>query len=722
MPLADTLLEPGKNCCAVARAERVAFLIDSEDYFRAFWHAAQRAERSILILGWDFDSRTRLHFDPVEPGDPPVILGEFLNYLVRRRRGLRIRVLDWDYPMLYGTDRELPPEYGLGWEPAKHVTLHYDDTHPFAGSQHQKVVVIDDAIAFSGGIDLAQRRWDRCGHQTKEPHREIDGTPYPPVHDLMIAVDGDAAHALGNLARARWHTATGERLRRCTPPKGDAWPEVLAVDVKGVEVGIARTFPATEDKPAVREVERLYLDMIAAAKRNIYIENQYFTSPAIAEALERRLQEPKGPNVLLVLRLLSHGWLEEHTMHVLRSRLLQRMRRADRHGRFRVCYPHVPGLPEGQCLDVHSKLMIVDDSLLRIGSSNLCNRSMGVDSECDILVEARGRRDVEAAIRGFRERLLGEHLACEQEDVRKACANGAPLCKIVDELCGREHTLKKLEENQEWPDAVLELAAVADPAEPITQGFFGPASKPAKSGPAWGKLAIIALIIAALAAAWRFTPLADLITPQKAIEWAKDFGGRPWAPYAVALAYTPACFVLFPRPLITLAAVIAFGPWLGFVIALSGVVFSAGVTYLAGMRMRRSTVRRLAGQKLTEMIEVLRKHGLLAMTLLRLVPIAPFAVEGIVAGAVRLKLWHLLVGTALGMLPGTLATTIFGDQLEAAFSEGRGINWWIIAGVAVLLVGGGFAVRRWFQRMAAGAGRAKRRSTTSGRTVAAQSG
>jgi len=190
----------------------------------------------------------------------------------------------------------------------------------------------------------------------------------------------------------------------------------------------------------------------------------------------------------------------------------------------------------------------------------------------------------------------------------------------------------------------------------------------------------------------------------------------------VALAYTPACFVLFPRPLITLAAVIAFGPWLGFTIALSGVVLSAAVTYFAGMRMRRSTVRRLAGQRLAEMIEVLRRHGLLAMTLLRLVPIAPFAVEGIVAGAVRLKLWHLLVGTALGMLPGTLATTVFGDQLEAAFSEGRGVNWWIIAGVVALLVGGGFAVRRWFQRMAKGAARAKRRSTNSGRPVAAQSG
>jgi uncharacterized membrane protein YdjX (TVP38/TMEM64 family) len=88
------------------------------------------------------------------------------------------------------------------------------------------------------------------------------------------------------------------------------------------------------------------------------------------------------------------------------------------------------------------------------------------------------------------------------------------------------------------------------------------------------------------------------------------------------------------------------------------------------------------------------------MTLLRLVPLAPFAVEGIVAGAMRLKLWHLLAGTALGMLPGTLAATLFGDQLETALSGG-GVNWWVIGGAALLLTGGVIAVKRWFARMAA---------------------
>lgn len=700
----DSILQTGSNCCAIARAERVALLIDSEAYFQAFFRAALNARHSITILGWDFDSRTRLHFNPLEKNDPPPLLGDFLNHLVHRQRRLQIRILNWDYPMAFGTDRELRPLYGFGWTPARRVHLRYDDTHPFAGSQHQKVVVIDDAIAFAGGIDLALRRWDTIGHCTPDERRMVDGAPYPPVHDLMIMMDGEAAGALGNIARARWQHATGKKLRPCPAPAGDLWPEGIRVDISNVEVGIARTVPPCDGKPAIREVEQLYLDMIAAARRMLYIENQYFTSPSITAALEQRLKEPDGPEVVLVLRLLSHGWLEEHTMHVLRCRLLANLFHADHYGRLHVCYPDVPDLADGCCLDVHSKLMIADDSLLRIGSSNLSNRSMGVDSECDILIEALDNPATEEAIRDFRERLLAEHLDCQPAEVRAMQEKGGSLGAMIDAMDGRRRTLRKLEDIPEWSDTVIELASVADPNEPIAHDFLKIAphiDSAEKSGPAWGRLLMLTAVIACLTALWRFTPLAEIVTPQKAITWAKAFGDQPWAPFALILAYTPACFIFFPRPLITLAAVIAFGPWRGFFCAMTGILIATAVTYFAGTYMQRDTVRRLAGPGLDRMIEVMRKQGLLAIALLRLVPIAPFAVEGIVAGAVRLKLWHLLGGTALGMLPGTLATTVFGNQLESAFSNG-GVNWWLVAAIGAVLIGGSFAVRRWFKNMAGG--------------------
>jgi phospholipase D1/2 len=443
--------------------------------------------------------------------------------------------------------------------------------------------------------------------------------------------------------------------------------------------------------------------MIASARHTLYIENQYFTAPRLAAALEKRLAEPDGPEIVLVLRLLSHGWLEEHTMHVLRTKLIQRLQRADAHKRFRVYYPHIPGLADGCCLDVHSKLMIADDALLRIGSSNLCNRSMSVDTECDVVVEARGRAPVAAAIRDFRARLVAEHLGVPPAAVGRELAASGSLRATIDALAGEGRTLKPLADLPHWPEAIVNVAAVADPEEPIAlQALLDEReilTSESSAHPAWGQLVALFALIAGLTMLWRYGPLAGVASPENVIDWAKDFGAQWWSPLVLMALYTPACLVMFPRPLITLAAVIAFGPWLGFGYALLGIVGSAVVTYYIGRRMRRDAVRRLAGKKLDRMAEVLRKYGLLAMTLLRLVPLAPFAVESIVAGAVHMRMWHVAAGTALGLIPGTFATAVFGNQIESALSGGD-INWWAVGGVIGLLAAGGWGVNRWFRKMA----------------------
>ncbi|HMC15260.1 MAG TPA: phospholipase D-like domain-containing protein, partial [Albitalea sp.] len=497
-----SILRPGYNCWTVARAERVAFLVDAADYFKAFYEAALRAKRSITILAWDFNSQTQLHFDPVAPNGPPALLGEFLNWLVQRRHSLHVHVLNWDYPMVFGADREFPPLYGFGWTPARRVHLRYDDTHPFAGCQHQKIVVIDDSVAFIGGIDLTVRRWDNPEHAADDPRRMVYGKPYPPFHDLMVAVDGEAARQLAVLTRERWLAATDQKLKPVTfrgVSDNDPWPEGFPPDLQAVEVGIARTAPPRAEQPAVREVEKLYIDMIAAARRTLYIENQYFTAPRLAAALEKRLAEPEGPEVVLVLRLLSHGWLEEHTMHVLRTRLIERLRKADRFGRFHVYYPHVPGLAERCCLDVHSKLMVVDDRIVRVGSSNLCNRSLGLDTEADIAIEARGRPQVSNAIRRFRDRLIAEHLGVPVEKVRVEIERSGSINGAIKVLAHDGRSMRELDSLPEWSDAVVNVAAVADPDEPIALDELlldrhqeGEA-EPEK--PAWAKLALIVLLV-----------------------------------------------------------------------------------------------------------------------------------------------------------------------------------------------------------------------------------
>jgi len=698
-----SLFELGRNCRAIATTPRVALLVDAENYFSAFMRAALRARHSIVILAWDFDSRARLHWD--DACDTPPLVGDFLNHLVKRRRGLQVYILNWDYPMVYGTDREFPPIYGLGsWSPRRHVHFEYDNTQPIGGSHHQKIVAIDDAMAFSGGLDLTGRRWDTCDHKARDPRRISGEKPYPPFHDVMIAVDGDAAGALGQVARERWERATGHRIPPA-PRGADPWPEDLAVQVRNAPTAVSCTFPDLEPHRGARQIEALYLDMIARAQRCIYIENQYFTAEKIGEALAARLAERDGPEIIVVSRLLSHGWLEEHTMHVLRTDLVRRLRAADAHGRFEIYYAHVPGLEEGTCVDVHSKMIIVDDEWLRIGSANLCNRSMGLDTECDVTLEARREPAISAAIADFRTRLLAEHLDTEAARVAAEIERRGSLIAAINAMHSSGRTLERLDGLPEWPEAVISAAQVVDLERPVALDKlveeFSPDLETEKGGPAWGKLALAVSVLVGLTALWRYTPLADVVTTDRIAAWAEQFGNVGWAPFAVMAAYTPASIVMFPRPLITLFAVIAFGPWLGWATAMSGILLAAFVIYFVGRMMQRATVRRLAGHSVNRISEVLRRRGLVAMTALRLVPIAPFSVESLVAGALRLRARDLLGGTFLGMLPGTLAATVFGDQLHAALDDPESVNYWLIAGVVLLFAIGMLLVRRWFVKQMA---------------------
>jgi phospholipase D1/2 len=218
----------------------------------------------------------------------------------------------------------------------------------------------------------------------------------------------------------------------------------------------------------------------------------------------------------------------------------------------------------------------------------------------------------------------------------------------------------------------------------------------ARRGPAWGRLAAIVLVCAALAAAWRYTPLSEFVTAERTIAWARAVRGTPWAPVVVVLIYTPAAFVMFPRPLLTLLTVIAFGPWLGFAYGMAGILLSALATYYTGRIMRPKTVERLAGAKFDNVRKVLREHGLAAMTAIRIVPGPPFALEGIIAGAMRIRLWHYMAGTFIGMTPGVLATSVFGDQLTRALEDPSTINWWLVAAVLIAFAVLTWLVRRWF--------------------------
>ena len=460
---AASLFEPGRNCHAVARAARVALLVDSQPYFSALREALLKARRSILIVGWDFDGAMKL-----EPDRRDEELRELLVALIRERPELEIRILVWGLSVVWGPSTEYTPVISAGWHELPGIVYRYDTEHPVGASHHQKVVCIDDALAFVGGIDLTSQRWDTAEHAADHPLR-IDrlGRSYRPVHDLEIAVDGEAARAVAETVRERWRRAFGEDIP-AGDPESDPWPDGLPADLLDIDVAVARTLPACDRGGQACEIAELNLDAIAAARRWLYIETQYLTADAIGEALRARLDEPDGPEIVVVMRRRNDGWIEHFAMGSNRDRLVRRLAKSPGAARLRCYYAASPA--EGgseQEIDVHSKAMVVDDRFVRIGSSNLNNRSLGLDSECDLAVEAR-TAEQRRAVLAFRDRLLAEHMDCAPEQIAAVTAETGSLIAAIERLNVGPRGLRELKVGaQEGPDEPLPASPLLDPQEPI---------------------------------------------------------------------------------------------------------------------------------------------------------------------------------------------------------------------------------------------------------------
>lgn len=399
-----SLLRDGEACWRRAKANRVSFIVDAAQYFAAAKAAMLKAEKAVYLIGWEFDLGIRLRPDQKDAPVPDQ-LRQFLVHIASQRPDLEIFMLQWDGAMAFNIARQLASFLLLKAQTKPQIHFRLDSEHPTGACHHQKIVVIDDAIAFCGGIDMTTKRWDTPEHIPDDQRRSAHGSVPESWHDMTTAVDGDAAKSLGELARWRWKLATGSEL---PVPDGDnaIWPDALSVDCRDVEVAISRTLPAYKEELGTFEIERLWTDAIAAAGKSIYIENQYLSSGAIAEALKARLRERNGPEIVIILPSSAESWLESEVMDSARSLIISDLRAADREGRLGIYYP-VNAADEP--IYVHAKVLIVDDRFIRVGSSNMSNRSMRFDSECDLAIESANEA-TGAVIRDLRGKLLAEHL------------------------------------------------------------------------------------------------------------------------------------------------------------------------------------------------------------------------------------------------------------------------------------------------------------------------
>jgi len=689
-----------ENCWQVAEAEKVAFLIDGESYFRTLADACESARRTVFIIGWDIDSRIRLRR---APGDRQETFRQFIDRLAQEKPELQIYLLEWDFAMLYSLEREFWPLLSFDWQTHERVHFELDDCHPLGASHHQKIVVVDDRVAFVGGFDLARCRWDTSEHRPDHPERQDNGTPYGPFHDVQMLIAGEVAGKLGELARKRWERATGELIAGTDAGDSDLWPGEVATDLEKVSVAILRTESKYDGQPEVREIERFYCEAIDRAERFIYLENQYLTSHVIGDALEKSLGKSSGPEILIVLPRECSGWLEKETMGAMRQRLLKRLFDADQQRRLRVCYPDRQDLGSA-VINVHSKILIVDDALLTIGSANLNNRSMGFDSECNLAIAAENQDHVAAAIAGLRNRLLAEHLGTDPEAFACRFIDSGSLLEAVAACAHQERSLEDLPATgngllpESLPaDVLVDPERVVNFEDLLDYLDIGTGQRQEQAGikqKAWRFAAVIAAALL-LAMLWRWSPLKQWLTLDALLAAADALRESSLTVPLVLTIYLLGSCLMFPITLMILATALSFGPYLGFALAFFGSLLGGLASYLLGRWLGRDVVRKLAGDKVNRLSRKLARRGWLTIALIRIVPIAPFTLINMVAGSTHISTRSFLLGTAIGMGPGILAIMVFEGGLEQALREP---SWETLTLAVGALLGGGlilFLGKRW---------------------------
>ena len=263
------MLDPGRNCWRIERASRATLIVDAADYFHHARSAMLAAKKQILLIGWDFDTRIRL-----DDGDDeaPLTLGAFVSWLARHQPEVAVHILRWDWgaPKLLARGTTLLRL--LNWARTPQIRFKLDGAHPAGASHHQKIVVIDDKLAFCGGIDMTATRWDTREHRDDDQRRKrpTTGRSYQPWHDATMAVDGAAAQRMGELSRERWATAGGTRWRGQVETDR---AEELEPSSR-MSSGHCPTRGAHKNCPNPR-IEALYVDMIARTRRFFYAETSF---------------------------------------------------------------------------------------------------------------------------------------------------------------------------------------------------------------------------------------------------------------------------------------------------------------------------------------------------------------------------------------------------------------------------------------------------------------
>lgn len=658
------------NAFSWATGQNAWIYWDAANYFKAFIEACSKATHEIFITGWDIHSETNLAPDWEGTWVPRRwSLNQFLLDLLQSKPELHIYLLCWDYAPIYLLEREKLQALRFGW--FSHPRMHFkmDAAHPVGASQHQKFVVVDQSIAFLGGLDLTIRRWDTCEHLARHPLRiDPQGQTYGPYHDLQIGFNGSLAQRMADLFCERWKRATGETLKS-KPAERTFVPTMMpgVYAFKDVAMALSQTLPSFRDYAPRFEIAQLYTDCLEAARHHIVLENQYLTSRHIVEILTRVLQKSEGPELVIVLPELAGGWLEQKTMGLMQAQALYALQQADAHGRLQVFYPAHQELEKSKrYITVHSKVMVVDSHIISIGSANLNNRSMGFDSEVNATIH------VQKPCYGFTAHLLSHHTEAKAIDIERHLERGGSVREAIRIL------------NEASSKRFLQAFSIHAAGPMLLDSELVDAEKPSvleEGMDRWGQLMqilarrlgmssprVMLLMGSLLLGAFLFgLYMISRKSPFDLYRLMAFFRGTAedsWLRHALIPATFAIGGLLFiPINIMILATAALLPISQALMHIFLGIIMNVSTSYFVGHTVGRYFFRRFFGAKVRNVLRRLGNGHFLTLVALRIVPVAPNSLINLTAGVGHVPFFRFLGATLVGMAPGLLLLVVFQKSL-----------------------------------------------------------
>ncbi len=713
MSASASIFQQGENCWVSSKASYAAPLIDCANYYKALHSSIVKAKHSIFIVGWDIDSRIRLiRGEDEENSEAPSVISELLAWKAEQNPDLKIYLLRWDSSLAFFAQREMWAKEVWDENTPDNVETVLDDTIPMGGSQHQKIVIIDDEVVFSGGMDVSTNRWDTRDHPVESQERDGPDGEYGPLHDVQAVYSGPLVKEFAELVRWRWlRVAESNPIdfredARINLDDGipDAWPDDYEPWFENVECALARTIPFMDEVEPVQEVRNMLLDLINQAERVIYIENQFTSRQEIAEALNKRLKTCPDLNVIVVSSYEPKGRFECEAFWASRIEFKKILFKDIDPDRVIMTYSSITD-EQGRSAykRIHSKVMTIDEKYLVIGSSNLSNRSMTLDTEIDTVYYGNDEHNA-AQIARVRDDLLAEHSGRDVESTAVLMKKENPARALMTGQLAHGYVLTQVnDEIFTDPSSDNLFRSLSDPEEPLIamptmDGSSMPVRNPRRRTIMIGLGVLVIAVLGGL-----------MFWASQAIPWLsadsinaflEESRGTYFALPTVLLVYLVGGILFFPVTVLSIAVAAVFGPVWGPIYGILGALLSSATMFGVGKLLGDAGLKKIGGPKVDAVDQKLKSSGVVGVAAIRMLPIAPFSLVNLVAGISSIGLFQFLMGTFLGMFPPMIAKGLVGDSITQIFRNPSPETISYLAGGIILwglMIWGSQKFARWYQ-------------------------